>query len=442
MSRRSADRVFVPGETLLGKYKVVRVVGEGGMGAVLEAENVRTSRRVAVKVLTGVDDAKATTATKRFVNEARAAAKLTHPNSVDVLDLESDDSGALYIVQEFLVGETLHDRLLRERRLPWREALELMLPVMSALAEAHRKGIVHRDVKPENIFLTEAAPGVVVPKIIDFGIARLAETDLRLTRNDRVMGTPYYMSPEQAAGQRDLDGQTDVWAVGVVLYEAITGALPFDGNNLEVVMRAIVRESFTPMRLRDPLLPEALVAAVERSLVRERDRRYASMQDFLDALLACAGEAPVGVGRIRGSSPPKEPAPHVDDDGPASLEPAITDSAERQRRTAGLRVTPSTMLALASTLMLGLASGALLTVWLRPPRVVAVTQRAPAVPLQCPPAAPEPAGVAEPVAVPAAPLPVPVVDAGGATTESAVVAPGARPGRFRGRVRTVRRPRR
>jgi serine/threonine-protein kinase len=434
MSRRTTDRVFESGETILGKYKVLRVAGVGGMGAVLEAENLRTSRKVAIKVLSAVDEAKASTATRRFVNEARAAAKITHPNSVDVLDLDQDEEGALYIVQEFLEGESLFERVSRERRIPWRESLELMLPVMSALAEAHRKGIVHRDVKPENVFLTEAAPGVVVPKIIDFGIARLAESDLRLTRNDRVMGTPYYMSPEQASGERELSGQTDVWAVGVVLYEMITGTLPFDGQNLEVVMRNIVGGLFTPMRLRDPELPAELTAVIERALKRDRAVRYATMQEFLDAAIPCLGETPVGVGRLhRSAQAPVPPiAPIVPDEGPSSLVPHTTISAERARP--GLRVTPMGALALISVLTLGFASGALVSFRMRPAPPVAVVAPPPRVvaspPRECVPA---------PVPTP----PAPVVAAPIATApDASVVAPETPRRRVRVRTRVGQRPRR
>jgi len=411
MSRRSTDRVYESGETILGKYKVLRVVGVGGMGAVLEAENLRTSRRVAIKVLSGVDDARASTATRRFVNEARAAARLTHPNSVDVLDLEQDAAGALYIVQEFLVGESLYERVTRQRKTPWREALELMLPVMSALAEAHRKGVVHRDVKPENVFLSQAAPGVIVPKIIDFGVACMADSDLRLTRTDRVMGTPYYMSPEQASGERELDGQTDVWAVGVVLYEMITGALPFDGPNLEVVMRAIVTGSFTPMRLRDPGLPAAFAAVVERALERDRAARYPTMQAFLDAAMPC-----------------------LDGEGPSSLVPHTTASAERA--PTGLRLSPKAALALAAVLTLGFASGALVTSWVRSsPPVAAVSPSVRFVTTPAPRCAPQPPVVTTPQP---APIAAPVASA----PDTAVTAPEAPRRRSRHRVHTARRPRR
>lgn len=376
MARRNDDRSLHPGTILLEKYRVVRVLGEGGMGRVLEAEHVRTGRRVAVKLLNPTGDLRAATVTQRFVNEARAAARLAHPNSVDVLDFESDDRGTLFLVQELLHGETLYDRLLREPRIPWREAIALMLPVMSALAEAHRKGIVHRDVKPENIFLSKAAPGVLVPKIIDFGIARLVETNLRLTHNDRVMGTPYYMSPEQAMGERELDGQTDVWAVGVVLYECIAGRLPFDGKDLAAVMQAILEAPLVPLGEHDPTLPAGVSAAIERALARDRGQRYATMQHFLDTLIGCVGETCVGVGRIRASMAvegdvDERSREDAADERAPSLVPAVSNSVPSLQRPWGVRVAPWLPLALLSTLFLGVASGAFLMSRLRPWRGVA-----------------------------------------------------------------------
>ncbi len=350
-------RSFAPDDVVLDKYRVVRVLGSGGYGMVVEAENVRTTRRVAIKVLHGEGGGRASTAMKRLHNEARAAARLTHPNSVDVLDLETDDDGTLFFVQELLVGETLHDRLSRDERVPWEEAFDVMLPVMSALAEAHRRGIVHRDVKPENIFLCEAAPGVRVPKIIDFGVARVFDEAERLTAKDRVVGTPWYMSPEQARGARDLDGQTDVWAVGVVLYELLTGASPFTGPTVKDLMAAIVGGDHTPLRLRNPEVPAAVAEVIERALLRDRDARYRTMDDFLDAALACVGRrvvpvgtlvmasqgpapAPVSAGRGNelptqsappSSEPPVAPAPAPAPKTPAASALASTPSASRPR---------------------------------------------------------------------------------------------------------------
>ena len=296
---RSHARTFEVGELVLGKYRVVRPLGEGGMGVVIEAENERTTRRVAIKVLHGGSGARSPGAAQRFQNEARAASRLAHPNSVNVLDFEQDEDGTLFIVQELLRGETLYDRIQREGRMPWRDAFDVMLPVMSALAAAHRAGIVHRDVKPENIFLAEVARGVFVPKIIDFGLARVFNDSYRrVTHMDKVVGTPFYMSPEQAAGERELTGQTDVWAAGVVLYECIAGHSPFEGDDVKTLMLNIAAGRLVPFHERCANEPADVVRVIERALEPDRAKRYPTMDAFLDEALACVGPNGGGIGRL------------------------------------------------------------------------------------------------------------------------------------------------
>ncbi|MFO0653202.1 MAG: protein kinase [Polyangiales bacterium] len=438
MAQRTPVRAFEPEEVILGKYRVIRVVGQGGYGSVLEAENLRTTRHVAIKVVDGEALARSPTAARRLRVEARAAAKLAHPNSVDVLDLEEEPDGSMFFVQEYLRGETLHARLEREHKLPWREALSLMIPVMSALADAHRKGIVHRDVKPENIFLSEAAPGILVPKIIDFGIARVFDSsELRLTQMDRVVGTPWYMSPEQAAGERDLDGQTDVWAVGVVLYEALAGASPCVANNVEALMRAIARGDLTPLRLRAPEVPANVAECVERALVLDRKRRYATMTDFIDAALACMGSRTVGIGHFTGASSPvasaaapsaapaaKPSAEHDDAAVPGdrahSLTPSLRPSASHPRtRDALLAVAGMVLTALA-----GFAVGSLANAAPPSPQMVTAPMRlAPAL-TETPHVAAAPPAITPPVA--ASPVVAPSVTAPSVTAPS-VTAPSPTP---------------
>ncbi len=399
MSQRTPIRAFEPEEVILGKYRIIRVIGAGGYGSVLEAENLRTTRHVAIKVVDGEALSRSPTAAKRLRVEARAAAKLAHPNSVDVLDLEEDPDGSMFFVQEYLRGETLHARLERERKLPWREAFSLMVPVMSALAEAHRKGIVHRDVKPENIFLFEAAPGVLVPKIIDFGIARVFDSsELRLTQMDRVVGTPWYMSPEQAAGERDLDGQTDVWAVGVVLYEALSGTSPCVASNVETLMRAIARGDLTPLRLRCPEVPADVAACVERALILDRKRRYQTMTDFIDAALSCMGTRTVGIGHFTAeaapgaekplerasvpspaasSAPPADDSPDAEADGAVtgdrahSLTPSLRPSASSARSRSALLAAAG----MAVTAVAGFVIGSLASASPPPQHVVTAPMR-------------------------------------------------------------------
>ena len=223
------------GTTLAEKYRIDRIVGRGGMGVVFSATHLWTGRPVAVKLLLPglADDAGLV---KRFLREARAAAGLRHPNVVDVLDMGSEPDGTVYLVLEMLVGESLDAVLERHGRLTLRELAAWVVPVCDAVGAAHGQGIVHRDLKPENIFLHRPAEGVTLPKLLDFGIAKVLGTGTsKQTAVGSVIGTLHYMSPEQAEGRADVGPRSDVWALGVVLYECLTGRMPFDGSNLSLI---------------------------------------------------------------------------------------------------------------------------------------------------------------------------------------------------------------
>jgi eukaryotic-like serine/threonine-protein kinase len=278
------------GARLGGKYDLVRLLGRGGMGAVYEATNVNTGRRVAIKTLHAhmLRDAQMR---KRFLQEARAATQIEHPNVIDVLDLDIDASlGVPFIVQEFLSGATLAERLdaTPSQRFAPDEALAVAVPVMGALIAAHALGIVHRDLKPENIFLVRERSGGEVPRVIDFGIAKfIEETDAALgTRTGVMLGTPAYMSPEQATGLiATLDAQTDVWAMGVVLYEMLSGRLPYEAENAHLTVGMIQYREPVPLSERMPDLDADLVAVIHRALTKDRTARYPTMQAFLGDLL-------------------------------------------------------------------------------------------------------------------------------------------------------------
>ena len=263
------------------------MLGRGGMGAVYEAENTWTQRRVALKVMRAsvADDE---VFVRRFMQEARTASQLQHPNIVDVLDMGQDaTTGEIFIVQEFLSGRDL-GRLLAERgTLSVREAFDVMVPVMEALVAAHARGIVHRDLKPENIFLAETAKGVV-PTLIDFGIAKVVVDDasLQQTGTGVLLGTPDYMSPEQARGESALDGRSDVWALGVVLYELLSGKKPYTAANANALIAKIIYEAPTPLDVVAPQLSPAVVDLVMRAVRPALAERHATMQAFLDALRA------------------------------------------------------------------------------------------------------------------------------------------------------------
>jgi serine/threonine-protein kinase len=275
------------GTTLAGKYRLDRVLGIGGMGAVFEAVNTWTERRVAIKVMIA-QRVEGNDLAVRFLQEARAASKIAHPNIVDVLDMGQDpNDGTLYIVQEFLTGRDLRHILDDRGMLAPREAFEYLLPVMSALCAAHDRGIVHRDLKPENMFVTRSANGIV-PKLIDFGIAKVVDGGRpveKLTRPGETMGTPHYMSPEQARGERDTDAQTDIWAMGAVWFETLTGRCPFEGASYNELLAKILVDPVPSLAAIAPGLPPSIASAVQRALERDRSVRYTSMQKFLRTLL-------------------------------------------------------------------------------------------------------------------------------------------------------------
>lgn len=273
---------------LAGKYRLDRILGMGGMGAVFDAENTWLTRRVAVKVM-HPDVSRDQALVERFLREARAAARVHHPNVVDVLDLGQDADGTLFIVQEFLPGTDL-EHLMRDRGpLPPREALEIIVPVMSALIAAHRSGILHRDVKPANVLLANSPGGGVVPKLLDFGIAKVQESvaSKDLTQTGVALGTVHYFSPEQAAGARDVDAQTDVWALAVMLYEMLSGRCPWEGETVNQIFAAVLTAEVPPIQSIAPNVPDALAAVIMRALERDRTVRFRSMQEFLGALLDC-----------------------------------------------------------------------------------------------------------------------------------------------------------
>ena len=273
------------GALLDGKYHLGGVVGRGGMATVFEARHIGTGRRVAVKMLNPEYEGDAE-ASDRFLREARVAAELKHPNVVDVLDL-GDARQVAYMVLEFLDGESLARTLQRDGPLDFARAMALLAPVMRAMAYVHARNVVHRDLKPENLFIHRDEAGEVVPKVLDFGIARFLDADHgpHITQAGMVMGTPAYMSPEQARGISDEIGTAaDVWSMGIIWYEALTGTLPFVGPTPVSTLLAVSQHQHVPFAVRLPALPGPVVEVLERSLARLASARYADMGTFLAAL--------------------------------------------------------------------------------------------------------------------------------------------------------------
>lgn len=264
------------GELLAGKYRLERRLGGGGMGEVYRARNELIGRPVAIKVL-HAQHAANSEVVSRFLREARAANIVRHPNVVDVLDIGQDDQGVPFIVQELLDGEDLASYLSSNNgRLSVPVALKFLLPVIDAVAVAHASSVVHRDLKPENVFLHRVG-NTVVPKVLDFGISKIVSPgEIRMTSTGLMMGTPGYMSPEQIQGSRDIDARTDVWALGVILYEVLSGKLPFEAETPGALFVKICTESPVPLEQVVPDVPAELVRIVGRCLQRDPAQRYAN----------------------------------------------------------------------------------------------------------------------------------------------------------------------
>ncbi|MFO0645542.1 MAG: protein kinase [Polyangiales bacterium] len=279
-----------PGQRVAGRYEVVRLLGEGGMGAVYEALHAELGRRVAVKVLRPEFSADRV-AVERFRAEARTASELRHRNVVEVTDF-GDDGGRLYLVMELLDGESLQALLDREGPLDAEVALKLVDPVLTALAWAHARAVVHRDVKPDNVFLARI-PGEPEPvaKLLDFGIARGARADgVKLTQTGVMLGTPAYMAPEQAWNSAPLTPSADQWSAAAMLYEMLSGRIPHQCDALsELVARRVSQDPDDLATLR-PSLPPKLCAVVMRALSREVSARFPSIEAFAEALRDTASD--------------------------------------------------------------------------------------------------------------------------------------------------------
>ncbi len=262
------------------------------MGAVFEAEHSAIGRIVAMKVLHPAQATKKV-AVKRFHQEARAAGGIGHPNICEVFDFGTLSDGSPYLVMERLRGETLAARITSEGGLPSLEVVDVVIQVLSGLAAAHERGILHRDIKPENVFLAERAGFPSIAKLLDFGVSKVLaggpvgdwddETDL--TKTGMVMGTPYYMSPEQARGDRNLDGRVDVYACGILLYEALTGQRPFIAKNYNALLVHILQGNAAPPRALRSTISIELEQVVMKAMAKNRDDRYQTAGDLARALI-------------------------------------------------------------------------------------------------------------------------------------------------------------
>ncbi len=297
------------GATLSGRYLVTRKVGQGGMGAVYEATHTLIGKRVAVKVLLE-KYAQREAIVQRLEQEARLASSIGNEHIIDITDFGKTEDGRTFVVMEFLEGESLAECLTREVRLPEQRILRMIQQTASALAAAHAKGIVHRDIKPENLFLLRRKEQDFV-KVVDFGISKSlrasSEEDAqpRLTQTGMVLGTPLYMSPEQARGDDELDARVDIYALGVIMYEASTGRVPFAGNNyLSVISQVLNETPKSPRELR-PELSDEFEAIVMKAMEKDKHHRYASANDMLADVNAVLDDPTHSTERAKITSPRK-----------------------------------------------------------------------------------------------------------------------------------------
>ncbi|HJZ86070.1 MAG TPA: protein kinase [Polyangia bacterium] len=314
-----------------GAYRITRMIGRGGMGAVYEATHVRLPKRFAVKFLQK-DVRKDKAAFARFQREAEVASSIGNRHIAEVFDFNYLEDGSPYMVMEYLEGEDLAGRLRTRGRLTPREALDLCGQVSSALSAAHKRGIVHRDLKPENIFLIGTDEGDDFVKLLDFGISKIRNSEQTVTADMTMLGTPAYMSPEQARGdQKVIDARTDVYALGAVIYEALTGQPAFGGESVYAILMKIANEMPQPLQDLVPDLPLEADAVVRKALAKDPAQRYGTGSEFWKALRHAFDLSAV-------SSQPGVPIPIA----PAHT-PTPTPSAPRSARSAPAPAAPASM---------------------------------------------------------------------------------------------------
>ena len=381
------------GRVIADRYALERVLGSGGCGAVFRARHLVTKRHIALKVIpcAEIDDATA----RRFELEASAPARVDHPSMVEVYDAGYDPEGpCLYVAQELLIGKDLRTELETRGKLPWREAVTLLVPAMSAIASAHRAGLLQRDIKPENLFLAYER-GATVTKVLDWGIALAIEKQTRVTTEGALVGTPWYLAPELVGSSRNASARSDVWAMACVLFECIAGNSPFDGESTTDVIAAVLTAPTPRIDTIVPEVPRAVADVIARGLERDPAGRFQTMAGMLEELLRAAKMDP---------GPWVETAVGFIEDGPTSVMARETTegvTTQVRRRKTALSSKRSRLLASISlVLSLGVAS-----LWAKPSATPAHTQptvrpAAPLVPTKIAAAVPVVPVVAAPVFTP------------------------------------------
>jgi len=436
------------------RYRVIRKLGEGGMGSVYLAEHVVIEKKLVLKVL-APELARREDLVARFLQEARSASRICHENVIDISDFGQSADGYVYIAMEYLDGKDLGEVVRAEGALPWSRTRDIVMQICRALRAAHDKGIVHRDMKPENIFLIQREGRPEFVKILDFGIAKVMGLDPngpRLTRTGMIFGTPEYMAPEQAEG-KEADHRVDVYAVGCIAYHLMTGQTPFLAENFMAMLTKHLMEDPVPPSVRRPdlaITPEMDALAL-RALEKDRDKRYQNMAEFLEAVSTCrgpdkaSGQRPVagytlemGGAHAQAALKESKPAERASDteivprgwEEAAASEFGDRPSRPRSNQTLVLAVV-GVALGVAGALWFALSRGG--TPPSQPPAPVAVKvipspvpAPTPAPASAAPAAAPAPAAIVPPTAAPAAPPPA---EPAAAPSVAPEIAAPAKPGR-------------
>jgi len=362
----TAGERFQPGQ-LVGRYQIGRLIGEGGMGAVYEAVHPGLKKRVAIKVLlprvAERDDARV-----RFLREGEAASRINHPNVVSVFDV-GEDGGIPYLVMEYLEGRTLGELLSGRGPLDLVQAAALFLPVMAAVGAGHECGVVHRDLKPHNIFLAQGRWGEPIPKVLDFGVSKLIDHDgPPVTRTETMLGTACYMSPEQARGARDVDARSDQFTLGLILHEILTGQRAYRGDNDLEILYSAASGTVQPARELRPGLPEPVYALLARMLAVSPSDRFPGVREAARVLLPFAGEKTrtTLVRDFDAVAPAAPDAGVVDLSGGTAVLPVVPEdttlrhaAVQSKRRTSAGRLWTSSGAKLASALGVTMILGAI-----------------------------------------------------------------------------------